>query len=456
MKLMHLAILVYVIVMSGDLLEASHYKPEELLIKYKTGTLPKIGESKLEKIGWVKIKVESGQGISSELAVLRANSNIINIEPNYYGEFLSIPNDPSFDNQWYLPNINAPEAWDISLGSGVVIGLIDSGVDLMHPDLTDNVLPGGWDFGDDDDDPSDELGHGTQVCGVIAALQNNYTGISGTAPESKILPLKISEEGTGYFTAATVAEAIIYAADYEVKIINLSLGWINEEPQILTDAIDYAVSKGILLVAAAGNDYGPPVWYPASHEDVVAVSATNQNNVNTSSSFGPELALVAPGNFMLTTARGGLYSYVSGTSFSAPMVSAVAALTSAMNTDLSGEQLKEYLIQTADDLGDEGKDDIYGYGKVNAYEAVHAVIYCEGNFDCDGDQDGSDAFTFKVDFGRSSYDHPCESSDPCNGDFECDGDVDGGDAFIFKEDFGRSSYNNPCPVCITEPWCVFE
>jgi subtilisin family serine protease len=270
-----------------------------------------------------------------------------------------------------------------------------------------------------------------------------------------ILPLKISSGTSDVFEAASVAEAIIYAADYGTKIINLSLGWSDEEPQVITDAISYAVNKGTLLIAAAGNVYGDPVYFPASHEDVVAVSATNQNDENVSSAFGPELDLVAPGSLMVTTARGGLYISVSGTSLSAPLVSAVAGLVSAVNTQLSDQQVKEYLIQTSDDLGDEGRDDIYGYGKVNAFKAVTKAIWCEGDFDCDTDVDGTDAATFKADFGRSTYQNPCTTEHPCNGDFDCDSDCDGLDAAFFKSDFGRSAYNNLCPACEQGNWCNY-
>ena len=193
-----------------------------------------------------------------------------------HGEFLADPDDPRFNEQRYLPAINVPEAWDKSLGNGIVIGLVDSGVDLDHEDLADNILPGGGISGMMMMIPSDELGHGTQVCGIMAAVQNNGLGISGVAPECKILPLKISQGSTDMFTDETVAEAIIYAADNGAAIINLSLGWNDDEDhKMVTDAITYAAEKGVTLVAAAGNRYGP-VWFPARLEKVLAVSAIDE------------------------------------------------------------------------------------------------------------------------------------------------------------------------------------
>jgi subtilisin family serine protease len=305
---------------------------------------------------------------------LKKNPDIVCIEPHYYGEFLLEPNDPAFDQQWYLPNIESPDAWDKSLGKGVIIGLIDSGVDLDHEDLADNILPDGWDFGDDDDDPTDEYGHGTQVCGVIAAIQNNDLGISGIAPECKILPLKVNVGGLNEIEDTNAAEAIIYAADHGANIINLSLGWPEGEIPVITDAIDYAAGKGVLLVAAAGNADGP-IWFPANQDEVISVSATKEDNTKkTHSASGPELDLVAPGVSIRTTYPGDAYTIGSGTSFSSPIVSAVAALLLSQHPHLTRNQVREYLIMRADDLDIEGKDDVYGYGKVNALKTIDPLI----------------------------------------------------------------------------------
>ena len=389
--------------LAGSEIMASDYVPGELLVKYRPGTYPKNLQGELGKIGWAKIKVTRSRTMSQVMMDLKSTPDIIQVTHSHHGIFLSEPDDPDFDLQWHLNNtgqtggtedadIDAPEAWDRSLGQGVIIGLVDSGVDLTHEDLVDTIsineeeIPGdgidndgnghiddvnGWDFGDDDDDPVDEYGHGTQLCGVIAASQNNGLGVSGIAPESKILPLKISEGGTPIDSA--VAEAIIYASDYGAKIINLSLKF-GDEPQVITDAVAYAIGKGVLLVGAAGQYEGEVVNFPAKLEDVIAVSATNDTDTLWfRSNFGSEIELSAPGDNIYTTKMGGGYDDGRGTSLATAIVSAVVALITANHPEFTREQIKEHLINSADDLGDPGKDIYFGYGRVNALNPLDPV-----------------------------------------------------------------------------------
>ncbi len=367
---------IILVLLATTVFPSPSFVPGEVLVKYRAGAYPRHLKGPLAKRGWAKLRVGRHETVREAMERLKRQSDIEYVAPNTYGTFLADPDDPRFDEQLYLSAIKAPEAWDRSLGADVIIGLVDSGVDLDHEDLAANILPNGWDFGDDDDDPGDELGHGTQVCGIIAAVQNNGLGISGVAPHAKILPVKISQGSTDMFTDETVAAAISYAVDNGAAVINLSLGWNDDEDHaVVTEAIADAAEKGVTLVAAAGNRYGP-VWFPAKLEKVLAVSAIDKYNQNVYSAYGPELDLVAPGSgstlddFILTTARGGGYTFNKGTSLSAAMVSGVAALIHAVNPAMSDAQLREYLLLTADDLGAEGIDDLYGCGKVNASRAV--------------------------------------------------------------------------------------
>ena len=362
-----------IVLLLGSAAFATNNVPGEVLVKYRAGTYSQSLQGELGKIGWAKIRVDAGDSMHLTMESLGNSVDILRVEPNTYGQFLAEPDDPSLGMQWYLPDIETPGAWEKSLGLGVVIGLVDSGVDLDHADLADNILPDGWDFGDSDDDPNDRFDHGTKVAGVISATQNNGVGISGCAPEAMILPVKISQGSTGSFTDETVAEGIIYAADYGVDIINLSLGWTDDKPhQVVRDAIDYAIEKGIVLVAAAGNNPGP-VWFPANYDGVISVSGTDQEGRNDRYAFGPELDLVAPGQNIWTTGINNLYTSISGTSFSCAIVSGIAALLSSRYPNLTSEQIGDYLIVRADDLGEEGRDSTFGYGKVNARKTLTLV-----------------------------------------------------------------------------------
>jgi subtilisin family serine protease len=405
MKIRILLIVASLIFLAGSEIMASDYVSGELLVKYRPGAYPKNLQGELGKIGWAKTKVTRSRTMSQAMMDLKSTPDIIQVEYHYYGVFLSEPDDPDFDLQWHLNNtgqtggtedadIDAPDAWDMSTGQGVIIGLVDSGVDLTHEDLTDNIcsnegeVPGdgidndgnghiddvnGWDFGDDDDDPNDEYGHGTQLCGVIAASQNNGLGVSGVAPESKILPLKISEGTPPTLIDSAVAEAIIYAADYGAKIINLSLKF-GDEPQVITDAVAYAINKGVLLVGAAGQYEGEVVNFPAKLEDVIAVSATNDTDTLWfRSNFGSEIELSAPGDTIYTTKMGGGYDDVRGTSLATAIVSAVAALIVANHPEFTREQIRNRLINSVDDLGAPGKDIYFGYGRVNAFNPLDPV-----------------------------------------------------------------------------------
>src|SRR5205823_15048136 len=202
-----------------------------------------------------------------------------------------------------------------------------TGVDAQQPDLVGRVLPG-YDFVDDSSDTSDRLGHGTFVAGVAAADTNNGIGIAGVAWNASILPVKVLDRSGGG-TDAQIAAGITWAADNGASVINLSLGG-PESSEVLRNAIEYALSKNVVVVAAAGNEASTIPQYPAAYPGVVAVSATDwAGDLTYFSSFGPWVTLAAPGFEITGTDRDGAYETDSGTSFAAPMVAAVAALVRA-------------------------------------------------------------------------------------------------------------------------------
>jgi hypothetical protein len=295
------------------------------------------------------------------------------IERDALAEGAAIPNDPSYPSQWHLPKVQAPAAWDLQQGSSALtIAVIDSGVDTTHPDLAGRLIAG-WNFVTNSPDIVDNTGHGTGTTGVVAAATNNATGVAGVNWQSKIMPLVVLDS-SNYASYSRIASAIYWAADHGARIINISIGG-SMASFTLQNAVDYAWSKGAVVFASAMNNSANVRYYPAACNNVVAVSATDKNDNKASwSNFGNWIALSAPGASILTTARGGGYAYKSGTSFASPMAAAVASLVLSAKPSLAPAELVAALQTNADDLGTPGKDDLFGYGRVNAWKAVSAVI----------------------------------------------------------------------------------
>ncbi len=294
------------------------------------------------------------------------------VERDHYAHTGGVPNDPSYTSQWHLPRIQGPQAWSISTGSAaVVVAVIDSGVYRQHPDLAAKILPG-WNFVKNSDDTSDVLGHGTAVAGTLAAATNNGVGVSAVNWASMVMPLVAVDEND-FAAYSHIAAAIQYAADHGVRVINISLGGTSGSA-LLQSAVDYAWERGSVVFASAMNDAGTTPNYPAACNHAVAVSATDTNDRLASySNFGDWIALSAPGSDILSTMTGGGYGYWYGTSFAAPIAAGVAALALAVNPSLSAGDLVTLLEQNADDLGPQGRDAYFGWGRVNAFRAVQAA-----------------------------------------------------------------------------------
>ena len=260
------------------------------------------------------------------------------------------------------------------------MAVVDTGVDYTHPDLKADYDAHGYDYVHNDDDPypvGDGIGgdrgvdHGTHVAGIIGATINNNTGIAGLAQVPIMAVRVLNDEGRGSYWS--VAKGIVYAANAGAKIINLSLGG-GKSGKVLESAIQFAQATGCLIIAAAGNTGKRGVEYPAKYDAVIAVSATDQNdNLASFSSYGPEVELAAPGVKILSTTPGDHYGVMSGTSMAAPHVAGVAALVWAANPKLTAAQVRKILCDTADDLGPSGRDEKFGYGRVDAYRAVKAA-----------------------------------------------------------------------------------
>jgi len=295
----------------------------------------------------------------------------------------SVPNDPLYSGQWNYPMIQMPQAWTIAKGSStVVVAVIDSGARLDHPDLEGIFLPG-YDLINGDDDPTDYdpvKSHGTHVTGTIAAKTNNSLGVSGMTwgEYCTIMPIKIFEAGET--TAGILASSIIFAVDHGAKIINMSLA--GGDADVVAAAVKYAKENEVLMIAASGNK--PYQRYPALYDEVISVGAVdNEMRWASYSNYGDYLDLVAPGGSssvqILSTGysvnAGNTYSYMAGTSMAAPHVTGLAALLMAQGyagRDSSGEEIiRKILRETALDLGDSGWDQYYGYGLIQAFDALN-------------------------------------------------------------------------------------
>ena len=307
------------------------------------------------------------------IAALSKNPNFEFAEPDYIANIILTPNDPYYASQWHLPKVGAPAAWDLTTGkSTVVLAVVDTGVDSTHPDLLGRVLPG-YDFVNSDSDASDDNGHGTAVAGTAAATGNNGVGVAGVAWAVSILPVKVmAADGSG--STSTIANGINYSADRGARVINLSMGSTSSS-LTLQKAVSYAYTKGVVLIAAAGNNGNSIPFYPAAYTQVVAVSALNSSDVlPTWSNFGSYVDLSAPGEAIATTWPGGSYMTVSGTSFSSPLVAGVAALALSLKPTLTNAAVVSLLTSTADDLGAVGYDIYFGAGRVNAAKVAAAAV----------------------------------------------------------------------------------
>ena len=303
------------------------------------------------------------------------------IEPNLRRTWSEVPNDPLYVEQWDLRAVRAEQAWDLTHGSpSVVVAVVDSGIDATHPQLAGKLVAG-YDAttgaalaaGNTDD-----VGHGTAVAGLVAARASDGASIASLGWDTKVMPVKAGG-ADGPSTADTV-EGLRWAVDRGARVVNLSLGSCNSS-QLEQDAMTYAESRGVLVVAAAGNcGPGAAPDYPAAYASVLAVGATGfTGEVAPYSNRGSYVDLVAPGgsadgeeaHSVQVLQTGGGEAYSDGTSFASPIAAAAAALVLARNGGvLSPADVRTVLTTTAADRGAPGRDDVYGAGLLDAGRAV--------------------------------------------------------------------------------------
>ncbi|HVE45204.1 MAG TPA: S8 family serine peptidase [Acidimicrobiales bacterium] len=320
--------------------------------------------------------VEVGTGGRSPDAVrkeLARDPRVETVEPNYVRRAMADPNDALFAQQWSLAAARFPQAWERqSDARDVTVAVLDSGVDLDHPDLSGNLVPG-WDAVENDSVPQDEAGHGTMVAGIIAASAGNGRGIAGGAYRARLQPVRVLNASAAG-TDADIVEGITWAADHAAGVINLSLG--GPQPgAALASAVAYAQKKGAVVVAASGNSGGPEPVYPAAFPGVVGVTAVDTaSRLTWFSSHGSWIDMAASGVDVVSTyleaGPADAYARGSGSSFSAPLVAAAAALLRQAHPQWTGAEVGARLTSTARDAGPPGHDDGYGFGLLDAAAAL--------------------------------------------------------------------------------------
>jgi len=322
------------------------------------------GAREIPKLRIFVIEARAG-GVDETLRLMRARPDVLWAEKEYKLPANTIPADPSYVNQWYLPKIDAPGAWAVTMGASITIAILDTGVDPAHEDLLGHMVPG-YNFFDNNTDTHDIYGHGSQVAGTAAAIGGNSVGVVGVAWGARIMPLRVTGPD-GMANTGTIAEALVWAADHGARVANVSFA--ASDYLTVGSGAQYFQERGGVVTVSAGND-----GVTSSSLDnpyVLTVSASsNLDNITSWSNRGSNVDLASPGTMIFTTSNGGGYGYASGTSFSAPVVAGVAALVMNANPALTGIQVSQVLKLSADDLGPTGWDSGFGWGRINAGRAV--------------------------------------------------------------------------------------
>ena len=396
-----IAALVAVVLPTGGVPPAAAAAPEEpVVVRFDERVAPSEQDDVLAGAGYTLVDRLPGSDYALALpegAVQEPTALIDDIEPVVTYRASGVPDDPAYRYQWHLPAVDAASAWDVTTGVGTIVAVIDSGVAYetwgpftQAPDLAGTSFVGGWDFVDGDPHANDENGHGTHVAGSVAQTTHDGYGGAGVAPGASIMPLRVLD-AAGSGSDFVVAQAIRFAADHGATVANLSLGGPSSSG-VLRDAVAYANGKGVVVVAAAGNEGDGVVSYPAAEPAVIAVGAVRLDGTRPAyGNHGAALDIVAPGgDLTVDQNRDGYpdgilqetfddgptdfcHCFLQGTSMATPQVSAVAALVASRGvTDRA--VIEQVLLTTARDLGPPGWDEQHGVGLVQAGAAVRAPL----------------------------------------------------------------------------------
>ncbi|WP_084780301.1 S8 family peptidase [Bacillus massilinigeriensis] len=347
---------------------------DRVLVKMKSGkSLQDIkGISNLQQIetigNWSIVKTPSDKAEEYKKRLL-SDPAVEAAELDYVHTVAAIWNDPNISEQWHLAKMSLPYAWDIKYSSfPKTIAVLDTGVNMNHPDLKPKIVPG-IDTVNNDSFPQDDHGHGTHVSGVAAAIGNNSLGGSGVDPFAKIMPVKVlSSKGDGL--TSNIIRGLYFAANNGANVVLMPYTSPNYS-QAYQEAIHYAWLKGKVLVAPAGNEGATTKQYPAAYNDVLSVAATNQQDMKTTfSNYSIGwVDVAAPGQSIYATSINGGYTSMSGTSMASAAVAGLVSLTWNKNSAASNRQVVNRITSTADPVRGTGSEFIYG--RVNAYKALN-------------------------------------------------------------------------------------
>ncbi|MEJ9315039.1 S8 family peptidase [Priestia megaterium] len=310
--------------------------------------------------------LHSKRDINTLIKIYNKLEEVEYAEPNHMLKAFYTSNDPFFAYQYGPQKVQAPDAWDVTTSNGnIKIAIIDTGVQLNHPELAIKLWPG-YNFVEGNLNPNDGNGHGTHVAGIAGALTENSLGIAGIAPSASIIPVR-ALDNSGNGTLSNIANAITYSTNAGAKVINLSLG-SSQGSITLENAINHAWNQGVVIVAAAGNEASNTLTYPAAYQNVIAVASTDINDQKSDfSNYGTWVEVSAPGSTILSTYTGSYYAYLSGTSMACPHVAGLAALLAAQGKN--NVQIKNTILSTCDPVPGTGL--YWTYGRINANRAVH-------------------------------------------------------------------------------------
>ena len=368
---------------AADQGNTQNFALDHILVKFKAGTNEvakqeihgRHGGSVIDDVARLDVqmvKIPAGK-VQEKLGAYRSEKAVEFAEPDYVATAILTPNDTYFSNQWGMTKIQAPQAWDITTGqSSIKIAILDTGVDQNHEDLAVKIVAN-KNF-TTSGTVDDLYGHGTHVAGIAAAATNNGIGVAGVGYNCTIMNGKVlGDTGSGYYS--WIANGIIWAADSGANVMNMSLGG-SSSSLTLESAVNYAWGKGVVLVAAAGNNGNTAPVYPGYYTNVIAVAATDQSDVKASfSSYGSWVDMAAPGVNIFSTLPNHAnqigpqnYGNLSGTSMATPYVAGLAGLVWASSYGTSNANVRNRIQSTADPIT--GTGTYWQYGRINAYKAV--------------------------------------------------------------------------------------